>query len=359
MAREGILSKCWSYDYGVVWNGFEALYNLTGDARYLDYIRHGIDSFLSADGTQIRDYCMEDYNLDYINNGKQLLYLYRFTGEMKYIRAASLLNLQLENQPRTSGGGFWHKKIYPYQMWLDGLYMAAPFYARYSLDYQASEGLDDVANQFTLIHQHTYNASTGLCCHAWDESRTQPWADPVTGLSRHAWGRALGWYLAALVDVLPSYPPEHPQREILLSILRMLCESVQRRQDRQTFVWQQVLDAPGRPGNYFESSCSCLFAYTFAKGARLDLLPPSFMEHARRAYEGIVTQFIQVLNGHAAVTKCCQVAGLGGQQNRDGSFAYYISEPIVCNDLKGIGAFLQAACEIEGSPYPAFKNSAM
>ncbi len=345
MAREGLLTRSWSYDYGVVFNGMIALHAQTGEEAYLRYIRESMDSFLEDGGRSIRDCDCATFNLDHINNGKILLFLYAQTGEAKYRAAADLLRAQLASHPRTPQGGFWHKLIYPQQMWLDGLYMAEPFYARYTVEFENGAALDDVARQFALIYEKTFDPATGLCRHAWDSACAQPWADKATGQSQHAWGRAMGWYMAALVDTLPFFPPEHPGHAQLRGILNRLADALYAAQDRPSHTWNQVLDARERPGNYLESSCSALFTYAFLKGARLGFLPAEYRDRGREAFEGLVTQFIQWVNGQPIVTKCCQVGGLGGDAHREGTFAYYLSEPIIANDLKGTGAFILAACE--------------
>lgn len=210
MAREGLLTDKWQYDYGVVWRGMEMLYAHTGELKYRDYIRLAIDTFVNDDG-HIRGYRQDEYNLDHICNGRQLLYLFKKTGEGKYRKAADTLYRQLREQPRTSDGGFWHKLIYPHQMWLDGLHMAAPFYLEYALlTGLGDDAVSDVIHQLLLVYGHTYDARTGLNRHAWDESRAMDWADPVTGQAPHAWARAMGWYMVALVDVLELLPAIHP-----------------------------------------------------------------------------------------------------------------------------------------------------
>ncbi len=346
IAREGVLSKAWSYDYGVVWRGMEMLFEQSGERKYFDYIQRGVDSFLCADGS-VRGYDMRAYNLDYLCNGRQLLYLYQKTGDGKYMRAASLLREQLRSQPRTTDGGFWHKLCYPQQMWLDGLHMAAPFYLEYTLVTGEEAGvIDDVTKQFLLAYRHTYDAATGLSRHAWDAARAQPWADKQTGQARHAWGRAMGWYMVALVDVLDMLPHAAGDREELLGILRGMAQSVLKY--RQGGVWEQVLDCPGRQGNYAESSCSCMFAYALLKGARLGLLPNDVGVAAQVSFDALARRFVAQEPGGALYLKdCCRCAGLGGDPPRDGSFAYYIGEPVIAYDLKGTGAFIQAACEMD------------
>ncbi|HPF87691.1 MAG TPA: glycoside hydrolase family 88 protein [Candidatus Limiplasma sp.] len=346
------LDKRWSYDYGVVWKGMAALYTLTGDRKYFDYIRRGMDSFLNADGTQIRDYHREEYNLDYINNGKLLLYLWQQTGDARYKTAAELLLDQLLHQPRTPEGGFWHKQIYTGQMWLDGLYMGEPFYAECAKLFDHAEWFDDITHQFLLVREKTMHKPTGLGLHAWDSTHAQPWANPETGCSPHVWGRAVGWYACAVADTLDYLPQGSLNRHKMVTLLADLLAAVWKAQDKRTHVWLQVMDAPDRPGNYAESSCSAQFIYATAKAKRLRLCKTVDDATLREAWQGAVDQFIEVYKGNAIVTKCCQVAGLGNKQERDGSFAYYMSEPIVANDCKGSGAMLQAAVEMEGYQRP-------
>jgi unsaturated rhamnogalacturonyl hydrolase len=200
MKRYGLLTSRWSYDYGVAWRGMEALYAMTGEKKYFDYIKDAMDTFVTDESGAIRDYTLDEFNLDYICNGRQLLYLCKATGDKKYLRAADVLRDQLRRQPRTSDGGFWHKKCYPYQMWLDGLHMSAPFYVEYCLMAEDDAGIRDAAKQLQLAYEHTYEPKTRLNHHGWDESRAQQWSDPETGRSAHAWGRTMlssgGWVLA-------------------------------------------------------------------------------------------------------------------------------------------------------------------
>ena len=342
-----LLDKHWSYDFGVIWKGMAALYACTGEEKYFDYIKRGVDSFLNADGTEIRDYHREEYNLDYINNGKLLLYLWQKTGEAKYRTAAEMLLDQLLHQPRTPEGGFWHKQIYTQQMWLDGLYMSGPFYAEAAKLFGHDEWFDDIVHQFTLIREKTMHPVTGLGLHAWDSAHAQPWADKKTSCSPHVWGRAVGWYACAIVDAL-DYIPEGENRRKMTALLEGLLAPIWKARDARTKVWLQVMDQPDRPGNYAESSCSAQFIYATAKAKRLHLCKIVDDATLRDAWQGAVDQFIEVYKGNAIVTKCCQVAGLGNVTERDGSFAYYMSEPIIANDCKGSGAMLQAAVEILG-----------
>ena len=281
MNRYGLLDDRWNYDYGVMWRGMEALYALTGDARYLAYIRDAMDAFVGEDGG-IRTYTLESYNLDYICNGRQLLYLHALTGERKYKLAADTLRRQLREQPRTPQGGFWHKQCYPQQMWLDGLHMAAPFYAEYALREGDDAGVRDAALQLTLAFEKTFEPRTGLWHHAWDAACAQPWADPKTGRAPHAWGRAVGWYALALADVLALLPREHPCFEPLRRKFETLAARLL--EIREDGVWMQVLDEPKRVGNYPESSASCLIVCAILKAARLGLIPANMGEAAQESF---------------------------------------------------------------------------
>lgn len=337
----------WSYDYGVILKGFERLWHVTGDIQYFTYIQDQMDYFVQDDGT-IRGYRKDEYNIDHLNNGKLLFVLYRQTGKEKYKQAASLLREQLQNHPRTSEGAFWHKQVYPYQIWLDGLYMGAPFYLDYLLHFEHENDLRDVTRQFILCERHTRDEKTGLLYHAWDEKREQPWADQVTGQSPNFWGRSLGWFVMALVDVLEQLPASHVDRNELIRILDNTLAALRNVQDPDSGVWYQVLNEGSRKGNYLEASASCMIVYAMAKGLRLGVLSSEWEPILKRAYKGIFSEFVlETKEGWVNLNKNCQVAGLGGSSRRDGSYAYYISEPIITNDKKGVGAFLLACTEYE------------
>ncbi len=337
----------WAYETGVFLKGLEAIWTRTGDAKYYNYLRAVIDSYLESDGT-IKTYRLEDYNLDNINTGKLLLTLYQKTREEKYRKAAFLLKKQIEGQPRTKEGGFWHKKIYPYQMWLDGIYMASPFLAEFARLFAQPAGFDEVANQILWIESHTRDSRTGLLFHGWDESRAQEWADPKTGCSKSFWGRAMGWYAMALVDVLDFLPVKHPRRTAVIDVLKRLSKAVASYQDSRSGLWYQVVDQGKRDKNYLEASASSMFVYALAKGFRNGYLDKKYAAVAVRGYEGLTRQLIRVdPDGMVSLTQICSVGGLGGAQKRDGTFAYYMSEPVVSNDLKGVGAFLMASIEID------------
>ena len=347
MRRHPVVHEEWDYTAGLILLGVDRVADKTGDSRYRDYVRRNMDRVVNPDGT-IRTYELEEFNLDQINQGRLLFALHERTGDSRYRRAAELLREQLRRQPRTREGGFWHKQIYPHQMWLDGLYMAGPFYAQFARTFGDTAGFDDVARQLLLVARHTRDAKTGLLYHGWDESRTQIWADKETGQSPNFWGRAMGWYLMALVDVLDFLPERHRDREAIGRILRETADAVARVQDPLTGLWYQVLDQPSRSGNYLEASASSMFVYALAKGARRGWLEPRHRAVAERGFDGLVRHLVTVgADGLVSLNGICQVAGLGGKQQRDGSFRYYISEPVVANDHKGVGAFLLAAVELD------------
>src|SRR5437879_1059939 len=225
----------WSYEQAVVLKGMERVWRATGDGNYFKYIQRSIDQFVDDDGT-IKTYRLDDYNLDNILNGRVLLLLYKVTEREKYLKAATLLRDQLKTQPRTSEGGFWHKKIYPNQMWLDGLYMAEPFYAEYS-EVFVENNWNDIANQFIWMEKHVRDDKTGLLYHAWDESKKMLWADKTTGRAPMFWGRAMGWYAMALVDVLDHFPKDHPKRAELIAILNRTMTALEKVQDKRTGLW--------------------------------------------------------------------------------------------------------------------------
>jgi unsaturated rhamnogalacturonyl hydrolase len=338
----------WSYDMGVILKGVERVWLNTGNVKYFNYIQKLMDFYVREDGT-IKDYKPSEYNIDHINNGKLILLLYRVLGKEKYLKAANLLRDQLRTHPRTNEGGFWHKKVYPYQMWLDGLYMGEPFYAEYANLMHEDTAFNDITNQFVWMEQHARDPKTGLLYHAWDESKQQQWANKTTGTSPLFWARAIGWYSNAIVDALDWYPPNHSGRKKLIDILNRLVIAVEKVQDKQTGVWYDILnyDGPGKEKNYFEASASCQLVYAIAKGVRKGYLPASKFSIAKKGYDGIVKQFIKVENGQINLYSTVSVSGLGGSPYRDGSFEYYMREKVIVNDPKGMGTFIKAAGEME------------
>jgi len=343
----------WSYDMGVVLEGAAAVWRNTGDGKYFKYIQSSMDAYLDKEGN-ITTYKPDDFNIDNIKNGRALLLLYKVTGQQKYLLAATKLYDQLQKQPRTKEGGFWHKKIYPNQMWLDGLYMGEPLYAEYARLMKKDAAFDDIAKQFILMEKNSRDPKTGLLYHGYDESRTEQWADKATGRSPNFWGRAMGWYIMALVDVLDNFPADHSQRKELLAILNRTATAAVKYQDPKSGVWFDILDMPNRKGNYLESSASSMFVYGLAKGVRKGWLAPSFMVAANKGYAGLKKEFIEKAgNERINLTKTVSVSGLGGKPKyRDGSFDYYISEKVITNDPKGMGAFVCAAAEMEVDQLP-------
>ena len=342
-------SARWDYEQGLMLKALERVWQRTGDGRYFTYIQKDVDQFVQKDGS-IRTYKADEYQLDNITTGHALLLLSQLSlpGNDKYVKAAQLLHKQLETQPRTKEGGFWHKKTYPNQMWLDGLYMAEPFYAEYSRIFNQPAGLDDVARQFALIEKHLVDPKTGLLYHGYDESREQPWANKATGQSPSFWDRAMGWYAMGLVDVLDYFPANHPQRPMLIKALQRLAPALAKYQDPKTGTWSLVMGQEARKGNYAEASGSSMFVYALAKGARLGYLDKKYAQVARKGYDGILKSFVTTEStGVLALNGTVSVGGLGGKPYRDGSFDYYLTEPLRKNDLKGVGPFILASTEME------------
>ena len=364
----------WAYEEGVLLDGIAAEWHATAGPGDFAYIKASVDKYVTKDGT-ITGYKPEGHTLDDIEMGRATLLVYRVTQDARYAKAAKFLEDQLAQQPRTASGGYWHKEIYPNQMWLDGAYMAEPFRAAYAATFQQPKDFDDIAHQLLLMDEHMRDAKTGLLRHGWDESKQMPWADKTTGLSPEVWGRAMGWYVMALVDVLDWFPTDHPQRPALVAALNRNLAAVLKLQDPSTGLWWQVMSHPPHRGpmaqkqsdgsirvgmvheengNYLEASASCMFTYAIAKGVRLGYLPESDGAAAKRAWDGIQRQFVTgnpdgTLTLHGVV----KVGGLGGTPYRAGDFNYYIHEPVVDNDSKGVAAFLLAGSEMEQLPEQA------
>lgn len=337
----------WSYTHGLIMSSMLRLWQKTGDQAYFDYAKSYADKMIDQDGN-IEDYHIDEYNIDHINPGKMLFPLYAETGDARYMNAIRTLRIQLQWQPRTHEGGFWHKLRYTWQMWLDGLYMGSPFYARYAAEMDEPESFRDIALQFHLIQKYTRDPETGLLYHGYDESRIQRWADPETGCSPNFWGRAMGWYGMALVDVLEFFPESHPDRAQLVQYLADYAAAVESVQDPATGLWYQVLDQPERDGNYLEATASCMFVYTIAKAVNNGWISSKHLSVARNGFEGITRHLVRVDDdGEVHLEKCCSVAGLGGSPYRDGSFEYYLSEKVRDNDPKGTGPFILADLEME------------
>lgn len=339
----------WNYELGVLLEGMSNVWFHTADASYFRYIKQAIDPLLGADGS-IPTYKPENNELDDLPLGRSLLLLYGVTQDAKYYKAATILRQQLTVHPHTSDGGFWHKQRYPNQMWLDGLYMAEPFYAQYAATFDEPQDFADITKQFVLMEKHSRDPRTGLLYHGWDETKQQVWADKTTGMSPNFWARGMGWYMMALVDTLPYYKENDPGRDQLLAILERLAIAITRYQDKSSGLWYEVVDKPAEKGNYLESSAACMFTYALAKGVRLGYLPSTYLTNAQRSYQGILKQFVKVdPDGELTLTSTVHAIGLGTDAVHDGSYSYYVSQEVVSNDPKGIGAFLMASTEMEAS----------
>jgi unsaturated rhamnogalacturonyl hydrolase len=335
----------WEYKPSFMLLSIQKLYNQTKKSKYNDYIKEYADTFIDSSGVLSR-YELKDYNLDLVNPGKLLFDLNAASKNNRYLKAMQLLKKQIEGQPRTESGGFWHKKIYPNQMWLDGLYMESPFYTRYTIAFEDGKGLNDIANQFELIHAHSFDKKTGLPYHAWDESKQIGWANKETGTSPTIWSRAIGWYAMALVDVLDYYPKEHPKHKELVSYLNEVATAIVKQQDKSG-LWFQVTDAGTKEGNFLETSSSSMFAYAFAKGVNKGYLPKKYKKIADKAFNGVVKDFVKVdQNGEVHLEQISFSAGLGGTPFRDGSYKQYTDGKKSIDNSIGVGAFILAAIEL-------------
>jgi len=337
----------WCYEDGCFYKGLADLYAAGGADWALEKLIEQVDRRVRPDGI-IDGYDPEEFNLDNINAGKVLFVLGDRTGDARYARALRSLRDQLRRHPRTRENNFWHKKAYPWQVWLDGLYMALPLLARYTLEYEMGAGLPDIRSQIENVRRLMRDPKTGLYFHGYDESRAAQWANPETGLSACFWSRAIGWYAMALVDLCEIVPADHPDRECYGALLADIAEAVLAWQ-QQDGLWMQVMDQPSREGNYRETSATAMFAYVFLKGRRLGWLPPQFVDAAGRAIDGIAGRYLYPAPDGTRMGGICLVAGLGDINGvfgfRDGSFAYYIGEAVGENDPKGVGPLMMAYAE--------------
>lgn len=333
------------YAQGVGCCAMLRMWKETGEDRYFDYVKQWADSLINDKG-EIHLYHVETYNIDYINSGKVLFDVYRQTGDEKYKLAMDALVKQMKNHPRTLEGAYWHKLIYQHQIWLDGLYMASPFLAQYGKEFNQPQWIDEAVKQFTLCHKHTYDPATGLYHHAWDESKSQRWANPETGHSPNFWGRSIGWWFMALVDALDFIPEDHTGRADMINWIQGLADSLPKYQDKNG-LWYQVLDQPTREGNFPEASVTTQFMYAYAKAVNKGYIDAKYRVYAEKAFKGLVDKLIvENPDGTLTLTRCCQVGGLGGNPYRDGSFEYYIGEKMRDNDSKATGPFIMGCLEL-------------
>ncbi|MDD5896139.1 MAG: glycoside hydrolase family 88 protein [Prevotellaceae bacterium] len=356
----------WSYVMGIELEAMLDTYLKYGGEDIRKYCQLYTDTMINSKG-EIRTYKLEDYNLDQIRTGHFVARMYQLYPEAKNLAAMKTLMKQLDKQPRTKEGVYWHKAIYAFQVWLDGIFMGLPYRALTAnmllKPKKAEKIYDDAVNQISKTYERTLDPKTGLNRHAWDETREMFWADKETGLSQHCWGRAQGWYTMALIELLDAMPEDYSRRGEVIELLRKDLDAVIKWQDKKTGVWYQVMDSPKREGNYLESTCSSMFAYALLKAYNKGYLGEKYLKAGKKAYEGILKNFIRVnADETISLTQCCAVAGLGPGMSeavkkaapnvkentrRDGSYSYYLSEPVRDNDAKGVGPFIWASLEYE------------
>lgn len=343
--RSGQPNK-WNYIDGCMIHAVLELYRCSGEERYLRFADSFVGWFVQEDGS-IKTYAAEEYNLDNINPAKNLFSLYQLTGKEKYRRAIDTVYSQLKLMPRTKEGNFWHKKIYPNQVWLDGLYMAQPFYMEYETRYNHMEHYNDIIQQFLCVKRRMKDEKTGLYYHGYDESREMYWANKETGCSQNFWLRAIGWFVMALTDTLEQMDEQiYYEYRQLSAMLKDLVDALLPYQDAGGMFYQ-IVDRADAPGNYLETSGSALLACGILKAVRLHLLPERYRAFGEHAFYGTAEKYLKTdLNGRLTLGGICLVAGLGGEQHRDGSLGYYLSEPVVENEAKGVAPLLMAYSEL-------------
>jgi len=335
----------WAYDIAFLGKAIDGLGSV--NPKYSKYMEDWVNHFVRPDGSVI-DYKLDEYNLDRIYPGRNVLTVYKRNPDPKYKIAIDNFIKQLETHPKTKSGGYWHKKIYPWQMWLDGIYMGSTFIAQYAKEFNSPEWFNVATTQTKMIYEKTLDPQTGLLMHAWDESHQQKWCDPATGKSRYPWSRATGWYILAIEDILEYLPENHPDRPALITILQKTCDALLKVRDPKSGLWFQVLNEGGREGNYLEGSGSAMFTYAFARGAHKGYLDKKYLEIANSAFDRIIKELITVdEKGLVTMHNICGGCGLGGNPYRDGSYEYYINEKRVDNDSKGVAPFIMAAFELD------------
>lgn len=340
----------WNYIDGCMMTSLIELYKATNDEKYLDFVKKFVDYYVREDGT-ILGYEMEKYSTDDVSESRILFDLYKFTGEEKYNKAIEMCYQQILTHPRTKEGNFWHKKIYPNQVWLDGLYMMQVFYTRYETERNKLKNYSDIVGQFKNVYNIMRDKETGLYYHAYDSSKSMFWANKETGLSQNYWLRSIGWYTVALIDVY-SYMDEqmYDEYHTIKEIFKETIDSILKYQDQESKMFYQVPNFPGREKNYLETSGSCMIAYAILKGVRLKALPERYLQIGLDIFNGICNKYLTVKeDGDLNLGGICLVAGLGPENNlrRDGTYEYYMSEPIVENDAKGVGPFIMAYTEVK------------
>ncbi len=346
--RSGKPNK-WNYIDGCMITALLRMYEITGKRKYLDFSDGFVSAFVNEDGT-VGTYSVDEYNLDNVRPACNLFTLYDLTGKEKYRKAMDTVRSQLDTMPRTNEGNFWHKKIYPYQVWLDGMYMAQPFYVEYEKRFNKMSGCIDSYRQFQNVRRLMRDEETGLYYHGYDESREMYWADKETGCSPNFWLRATGWFMASLVDTAEAMGEQlYNEYRTLQDMLKELADSLLKYMDKESNMFYQVIDKKDAQGNYLETSGSALIAYALLKGVRLGYLPKRYADIAEEIFYGITDRYLSKNeDGTPKLGGICLVAGLGGEQHRDGSLEYYFSEPVVENDAKGTAPLLLAYTELPG-----------
>jgi unsaturated rhamnogalacturonyl hydrolase len=335
----------WAYDVAFLGMAIDRLG--TVDPKYSRYMENWVNYFIHPDGS-VTDYRMKEYNLDRIFPGRNVITVYKRNPDPKYKVALDNFIEQLRTHPKTNSGGYWHKQIYPWQMWLDGIFMGSTYMVQYAKEFNVPEWYDVATAQTKMIYQNTLDPATGLLMHAWDESKTQKWCDPATGQSHYPWSRAMGWYAMAIIDILDYLPADHPDRNDLINILQKTCDALLKVRDPKSGIWYQVLNYGGREGNYLEGSGSAMYIYTFAKGARLGYLDKKYRDIAYKAFDDFIKELVTVdEKGMVTIRNICGGCGLGGNPYRDGSYEYYINEKRFDNDTKGVAPFILAAIELD------------
>lgn len=339
----------WNYIDGCMMVSLLELYKTTKEEKYFSFVKNFVDFYVHEDGT-ILGYDKEKYSTDDVSETRVLFDLYAYTKEEKYLKAIELVHEQILTHPRTKEGNFWHKKIYPNQVWLDGLYMMQPFYTRYETEFNKMQNYSDIVKQFKNVYELMRDPETGLYYHGYDSSKTMFWADPKTGLSKNFWLRSLGWFTVALIDVF-EYMDEQmfDERHSIMVMFKEIVDSILKFQDPTSKMFYQVPNFPKRDKNYLETSGSSMIAYAILKGVRLKALPSRYQEIGLGIFKGICDTYLTTKNGDLNLGGICLVAGLGPENNprRDGTYEYYMSEPIVENDAKGVGPFVMAYTEVK------------
>ncbi len=341
----------WNYIDGCMIKAILELYDATKNKKYLDFAKEYISFFIKDKG-MIKGYYEGDYNCDQINEGKVLFPLFKYTEDEKYKKAIQTLYNQVLNQPKTESGNFWHKKIYPNQIWLDGLYMVQPFYMEYEMTFNQMRHYKDIFNQFEQVHNIMRDKETKLLYHGYDEKRESLWADKETGLSKNFWTRSIGWYTMALVDTIEKLDEQMFYEYMKLQeYLKEILDALLEYKDTNSNMFYQVTNKGGLEGNYLETSGTCAIAYSLMKGARLNYLPKYYFDYGMEIFNAVLESKLDLNEEQFVLKDICLVAGLGGMPGkgsykvRDGSYEYYISEPVVSNDAKGVAPFLFAFCE--------------